>query len=131
MPTKILIVEDSPAHLRGYRDMFADTEMQLLLAETMMEGLDAAKANPDVAAIFVDGMLPRARGESPEPRSGAECGGAVLVYWLRKHCRYQGPIIACSSSSVCNRQMQSAGANESCEKGLAILHRAETLSRQP
>ncbi len=131
MPTKILIVEDSLAHLRGYRDMFADTEMQLLLAETMMGGLEAAKANPDVAAIFVDGMLPRERGESPEPCPGTQCGGAILVYWLRRNCQYQGPIIACSSSDACNRQMRSAGADEICEKGMAILHRAETLPRQP
>ncbi len=131
MPTKILIVEDSLSHLRGYRDMFADTEMQLLLAETMMEGLDTAKANPDADIIFVDGMLPRAKGESPEPRPGAECGGALLVSWLRRHCQYRGLIVACSSSDVCNRQMRAAGADEICEKGLAILRRAEALSRLP
>jgi DNA-binding response OmpR family regulator len=59
--TRILIVEDEPALLRGLKDTFADQGFEVLTAQDGQSGLDAAVTRPP-DLVLLDIMLPKVNG---------------------------------------------------------------------
>ncbi len=61
MPSRILIIEDEPALVRGLKDAFASKGFDVLTAQDGATGIDLAlEKNPDL--ILLDIMLPRVNG---------------------------------------------------------------------
>lgn len=124
---KILVIEDNVELRIGYRDMFADSGIKAILAGTLLEAIALFERNPDISAVFIDGLFPRDVGGSPLPEAGRKCNGVKFILNVDADC----PMIACSDVNVVNRQMRDAGATETCEKGTAILRRARELFKLP
>lgn len=120
---KILIIEDDPSFISCYRVLFEQEEIDALVVTTLIEALQAYKAHPDIAAVFVDGLFPHRAGESHRPGPGRSCSGVQFLRAVEHRC----PMFACSSDSGINRQMREAGAVETCEKGMHILIRAKQI----
>ena len=120
---KILIIEDDPEVISGYRMLFEQEGIDVLIVTTLIEALQAYKAHPDIAAVFVDGLFPHRAGESHRPGPGRSCSGVQFLRAVEHRC----PMFACSSDSGINRQMRDAGAIETCEKGLCTLIRAKRI----
>ncbi|MFA5853626.1 MAG: hypothetical protein WC866_00930 [Patescibacteria group bacterium] len=120
---KILIIEDDADMNEGYQGLFAGVGIELLIATTLLEALRTFDANPDIAAVFVDGLFPRKEGESHRPEHGRKCNGVIFLINAAHRC----PMFACSSEDTINQQMLNAGASETCKKGTAILARARQL----
>ncbi len=61
MPSRILIIEDEPALVRGLKDAFVSKGFDVLTAQDGANGIDLAlEKNPDL--ILLDIMLPRVNG---------------------------------------------------------------------
>lgn len=116
MPRKILIVEDAEMVLEAYH-AYLDDHLQVLTASTLLDALEVFEANTDVELIAVDGLFPRAAGESDMPEPGMRCSGERFIL----NIDFQGPIIGCSSEDSINQRMRAAGATHASEKGRALL----------
>lgn len=127
MPRKILIVEDAETVLEAYH-AYLDPHLQVLTATTLLDALEVFEANPDVDLIAVDGLFPRAAGESDVPERGMRCSGEKFIV----NIRYAGPVIGCSSEDGINQRMRAAGATHVCGKGRDLLRLiCELLSIPP
>jgi DNA-binding response OmpR family regulator len=116
MPRKILIIEDAELLLEGYH-AYLDAHLQVLTATTLLDALDVFEANTDVELIAVDGLFPRAAGESDVPEQGMRSSGERFIV----NIRYAGPIIACSSEDSLNQRMRATGATHVSMKGRPLL----------
>lgn len=117
MPPKILIIEDAETVLQGYQAYLASSPVEVLTAVTLLDALEVYEANRDVVLIAVDGLFPRAAGESDVPEPGMRTSGEKFIL----NVDFKGPIIACSSEDVVNERMRSAGATHTSQKGKPLL----------
>ncbi len=121
MPHRILIVEDEPLVLEAYRAKLChDGAFELVTAETLDDAIRAVEEHGPFEAIVVDGCFPHHAGADPFPERGRACNGEKLVRWLRRRAGYEGPILACSSSSEFNDKMVAGGATRAVVKGYGV-----------
>lgn len=117
MRRKILIVEDATLVVEAYLALLAGEDLEILTAATLLGALDLIRAHPDVALVVLDGLFPRADGESPYPDQGMPCSGEKFL----AGARYRGPVIACSSEPSLNERLLRCGATRAVQKGRDVV----------
>lgn len=127
---KVLIVEDEALLLEAYVAKLAFDGIIVVGAETLMEAVAAFEANPDLAAVAVDGLFPHSAGGSHLPDPGRLSNGEKFVLFLKGE-RFAGPIYACSSLPKLCQKMRDLGATETCEKGNALCDALRKLLPRP